>query len=101
GLRPGRGRNGRGGGAVIAVELSKMLRSRRTWVTVAVIDPPPSLVAGVLRVTEIAPRPGTGPAFLSAVLNDGDLYPLAAGAIVMPLFLPGAVGISAGASTRE
>jgi len=83
---------------VIAVELSKMLRSRRTWVTIAVIDSLPALVAVLLSLTDIAPRPGTGPAFLSAVLNNGELYPLAAVAIVLPLFLPAAVAITAGDS---
>jgi ABC-2 type transport system permease protein len=81
---------------VIAVELSKMLRSRRTWVTIAVIDALPTLVAVLLSLTDIAPRPGTGPAFLSAVLSNGKLYPLAAVAIVLPLFLPAAVAITAG-----
>jgi ABC-2 type transport system permease protein len=81
---------------VIAVELRKMLRSRRTWVTIGVIDLLPSLVAVLLAVTDLGPRPGTGPAFLSAVLADGALYPLAAIAIILPLFLPAAVAITAG-----
>lgn len=81
---------------MIAVELTKMLRSRRTWVTIAVIDALPILVAVLLAVTDIGPRPGTGPAFLSAVLTKGELYPLAAVAIVLPLFLPAAVAITAG-----
>jgi ABC-2 type transport system permease protein len=81
---------------VIAVELRKLLRSRRTWVTIAVIDLLPSLVAVLLAVTDLGPRPGTGPAFLSAVLTDGALFPLAAIAIILPLFLPAAVAITAG-----
>jgi ABC-2 type transport system permease protein len=81
---------------MIGVELRKMLRSRRTWVTIAVIDFLPSLVAVLLSVTDLAPRPGTGPAFLSAVLADGALFPLAAIAIILPLFLPAAVAITAG-----
>jgi ABC-2 type transport system permease protein len=81
---------------VILVELTKLLRSRRTWVTVAVIDALPTLVAVLLATTDVGPRPGTGPAFLSAVLNDGALYPLAAIAMVLPLFLPAAVAVTAG-----
>jgi ABC-2 type transport system permease protein len=81
---------------VIAVELGKMLRSRRTWVTIGVIDLLPSLVAVLLSLTDLGPRPGTGPAFLSAVLADGALFPLAAIAIILPLFLPAAVAITAG-----
>ncbi len=81
---------------MIGVELLKMLRSRRTWVTIGIIDLLPTLVAVLLAVTEVGPRPGTGPAFLSAVLSDGALYPLAAIAIILPLFLPAAVAITAG-----
>jgi ABC-2 type transport system permease protein len=83
---------------MIAVELSKLVRSRRTWVTIAVIDALPVLVAVLLASTEIGPRPGDGPAFLSAVLNDGTLYPLAAIAMILPLFLPTAVAVTAGDS---
>lgn len=81
---------------MIRVELSKLLRSRRTWVTILLIDSLPSLVAVLLAVTDLGPRPGQGPAFLSAVLTDGTLFPLAALAIVLPLFLPIAVAITAG-----
>jgi ABC-2 type transport system permease protein len=81
---------------VIAVELNKLLRTRRTWVTIAVIDALPTLVAVLLSTTDVAPRPGTGPAFLSAVLTNGTLYPLAAIAMVLPLFLPAAVAVTAG-----
>lgn len=81
---------------MIRVELRKLLRSRRTWVTILLIDALPTLVAVLLAVTDLGPRPGTGPAFLSAVLTDGTLFPLAALAIVLPLFLPIAVAITAG-----
>ncbi|MDF1606084.1 ABC transporter permease [Nocardioides sp. YIM 152315] len=81
---------------MIRVELVKLVRNRRTWTTIAVIDALPVLVAVLLAVTDIGPRPGTGPAFLSAVLADGTLFPLAALGIVLPLFLPLAVAITAG-----
>ncbi len=81
---------------MIGVEVRKLLRSRRTWITIALIDALPSLVAVLLSITNLGPRPGTGPAFLSAVLTDGTLYPLAAVAIVLPLFLPAAVAVVAG-----
>ena len=83
---------------MIAVELSKLVRSRRTWITIALLDALPTLVAVLLAMTDLGPRPGTGPAFLSAVLTDGTLYPLAAIAIVLPLFLPTAVAVVAGES---
>ncbi|MGI8535782.1 MAG: ABC transporter permease [Mycobacteriales bacterium] len=81
---------------MIRVELVKMLRRPRTWVTIAMLDALPTLVAVLLALTDIGPRPGTGPPFLSAVLTDGTLYPLAALAIVLPLFLPVAVAVMAG-----
>jgi ABC-2 type transport system permease protein len=83
---------------MIGVELTKMVRSRRTWVTIGLIDALPTLVAVLLALTDLGPRPGTGPAFLSAVLSDGTLFPLAALAIVVPLLLPVAVALVAGES---
>jgi ABC-2 type transport system permease protein len=81
---------------VIAVELAKLFRRPRTWVTLALLDLLPTLVAVFLAVTKIGPQPGQGPAFLSAVLNNGALFPAAALAIVLPLFLPIAVAVIAG-----
>jgi ABC-2 type transport system permease protein len=81
---------------MIAVELRKLVLSRRTWVTILLIDALPTLVAVLLAVTGVGPRPGAGPAFLSAVLTDGKLFPLAALGIVLPLFLPIAVALNAG-----
>jgi len=81
---------------VIAVELRKMFQRPRTWATIAVLNALPILVAVLLVLTDLAPRPGEGPPFLSAVLRNGTLYPLAALAIVLPLFLPIAVAVVAG-----
>jgi ABC-2 type transport system permease protein len=81
---------------MILVELHKMVRSRRTWATILLIDALPTLVGVLLAITDLGPRPGEGPAFLSAVLTDGALFPLAALAIVLPLFLPIAVAVTAG-----
>ena len=81
---------------MIGVELRKLLRRPRTWVSIALLAGLPTLVAVFLSVSEVAPRPGTGPAFLSAVLENGALYPAAALAIVLPLFLPVAVAVVAG-----
>ena len=81
---------------MIGVELVKMLRRPRTWITIALLDALPTLVAVLLAVTDLGPRPGTGPAFLSAVLSDGTLFPLAALAIVLPFLLPIAVAVFAG-----
>ena len=81
---------------MIRTELSKLFRNRRTWATIALIDALPTLVAVLLALTDLGPRPGTGPAFLSAVLTDGTLFPLAALGMVLPLFLPIAVAITAG-----
>jgi ABC-2 type transport system permease protein len=81
---------------VIGVELRKVFRRPRTWTTIAVLNALPVLVAVLLRLTDLAPRPGEGPPFLSAVLTNGALYPLAALAIVLPLFLPIAVAVVSG-----
>jgi len=81
---------------VIGVELVKMLRRPRTWITIGVLNALPTLVAVLLALTDLGPRPGTGPAFLSAVLSDGTLFPLAALAIVLPFLLPIAVAVFAG-----
>ena len=81
---------------MIAVELRKMFQRPRTWATIAVLNALPILVAVLLVLTDLAPRPGEGPPFLSAVLRNGALYPLAALAIVLPLFLPIAVAVVAG-----
>jgi ABC-2 type transport system permease protein len=83
---------------VIAVELRKLFRRPRTWATIGVLNALPVLVAVLLVITDLAPRPGEGPPFLSAVLRNGALYPLAALAIVLPLFLPIAVAVVAGDS---
>ena len=81
---------------MIAVELRKLFRRPRTWVTIGLLNALPVLVAVLLAVTDLAPRPGEGPVFLSAVLTNGTLYPLAALGIVLPLFLPIAVALIAG-----
>ena len=83
---------------MIAVELRKMFGRPRTWTTIAVLNALPVLVAVLLRITDLAPRPGEGPPFLSAVLTNGALFPLAALAIVLPLFLPIAVAVVSGDS---
>jgi len=80
---------------VIAVELRKLLRRPRTWATIGILNALPVIVAVLLAVTDLAPRPGVGPAFLSAVLTNGALFPLAALGIVLPLFLPIAVAVVA------
>lgn len=83
---------------MIRTELAKMLRRPRTWVTILLLNALPTLVAVLLALTDLGPRPGSGPAFLSAVLSDGTLFPLAALAIILPLFLPVAVAVVAGDS---
>jgi ABC-2 type transport system permease protein len=83
---------------VIGVEIRKLVRRPRTWVSVAMLCLLPTVVAVFLAVSRIAPRPGEGPAFLSAVLANGQLYPAAALGIVLPIFLPVSVAVVAGDS---
>jgi ABC-2 type transport system permease protein len=83
---------------VIRIELLKLFRRPRTWLTIALLDAMPTLVAVLLAITHLGPRPGQGPAFLSAVLANGSLFAVAALGIVLPLFLPVAVAVVAGDS---
>jgi ABC-2 type transport system permease protein len=81
---------------VIGVELVKLVRRPRNWVSVVLLCGLPVTVAIFVAVTHLAPPPGSGPALLSAVLSDGQLFPAAALAIVLPIFLPVAVAVVAG-----
>ena len=81
---------------MIKVELIKLLRRPRTWLILGMLIALPTLVAILLAITDLGPRPGTGPPFLSAVLSDGTLFPLAALGVVLPLFLPIAVAVLGG-----
>ncbi len=81
---------------MIRVELVKLVRRPRSWVSVALLCGLPALVAVFVAVTHVAPPPGQGPTLLSAVLSNGSLYPAAALAIVLPIFLPVAVAVVAG-----
>jgi ABC-2 type transport system permease protein len=83
---------------VIGVELVKMARRPRTWGSIILLCGLPVLVAVFVAVTHVVPPPGQGPTLLSAVLSDGSLYPAAALAIVLPIFLPVAVAVMAGDS---
>jgi ABC-2 type transport system permease protein len=83
---------------VTAVELYKLFTRARTWISVLLICALPLLVAVFVAVTHLAPPPGQGSAFLSAVLTDGKLYPAAALALVLPVFLPVSVAVVAGDS---
>lgn len=81
---------------MMVVELRKLFRRPRTWVTIGLLCLLPAIVAVFLASTRIAPAPGQGAAFLSAVLESGSLYPAAALALVLPIFLPVAVAVIAG-----
>ncbi len=81
---------------MIGVELRKLLTRPRTWVSIGLLCLLPTIVAVFLAVSGVGPRPGQGPAFLSAVLSAGQLYPAAALGIVLPIFLPVSVAVVAG-----
>jgi ABC-2 type transport system permease protein len=83
---------------VIVVELGKLARRPRTWVSIGLLCGLPAMVAVFLAVSDIGPGPGEEPAFLSAVLANGAMFPAAALALVLPLFLPVAVAVVAGDS---
>jgi ABC-2 type transport system permease protein len=81
---------------VIRVELAKLFRRPRTYVIAGLLCALPFTVAVFLATTRIPPPPGQGGAFLSAVLSNGVLYPAAAMALVLPVFLPVSVAVLAG-----
>jgi ABC-2 type transport system permease protein len=81
---------------VIRVELAKLFRRPRTYVIAGLLCALPFTVAVFLATTRIPPPPGQGGAFLSAVLSNGALFPAAAMALVMPVFLPVSVAVLAG-----
>jgi len=81
---------------VIGVELVKLVRRPRSWVAIALLCLLPAMVAVFVAVTHVVPPPGQGPTLLSTVLSNGSLFPAAALAIVLPIFLPVAVAVVAG-----
>lgn len=81
---------------MIRVELVKLVRRPRSWISVGLLCGLPVVVAVFVAVTHLAPPPGQGPALLSAVLASGSLYPAAALAMVLPIFLPIAVALVGG-----
>jgi len=81
---------------VITVELRKLVGRPRVWLSIVLLCAVPALVAVLLSISDIAPPPGQGGAFLSAVTSNGSLYPAAALAMVLPVFLPLAVAVYAG-----
>jgi ABC-2 type transport system permease protein len=81
---------------VIHVELLRLIRRPRTWMILFLLCALPITVAVFIAVTDLVPSPGQGPAFLSAVLSDGSLYPAAGLAIVLPVFLPVSVAVLSG-----
>jgi ABC-2 type transport system permease protein len=81
---------------MIGVELVKLVRRPRSWVTIALLCLLPAVVAVFVAVTHVVPPPGQGPTLLSTVLSNGSLFPAAALAIVLPIFLPIAVAVVAG-----
>jgi ABC-2 type transport system permease protein len=83
---------------MIGVELVKLVRRPRTWISLTLTCALPFVVAIFIMISHLAPPPGQGSAFLSAVLENGELYPAAALALVLPVFLPVATAVVAGDS---
>jgi ABC-2 type transport system permease protein len=81
---------------MIHVEVWKLLSRLRTWITIALLAGLPVVIGIFLAATDVAPRPGEGPALLSEVLNNGLLFPAAALAVILPIFLPVATAVIAG-----
>lgn len=83
---------------MIGVELRKLILRPRIWVSIGLLCLLPAIVGVFLATADFAPPPGQGGAFLSAVTSNGSLYPAAALALVLPIFLPLSVAVTAGDS---
>lgn len=81
---------------MIGVELALLLSRRRVWLCWTLLCALPALVAVLVSATGIIPPPGRGPAFLSAVTTNGQIFPAFALALVLPVFLPITVAVVAG-----
>ncbi|WP_224386290.1 ABC transporter permease [Pseudonocardia sp. ICBG1293] len=82
---------------MILVELVLLLlRRTRVWLCWVLLCALPALVAVVVSATGILPPPGQGPAFLSAVATNGQIFPAFALALVLPILLPITVAVVAG-----
>jgi ABC-2 type transport system permease protein len=77
-------------------ELRLIFGRRRNWAGLAVLAAVPIVIAVTVRITE--PAPGSGPEFLSAIVDNGYFVPLTALALSLPLFLPLAVAAISGDS---
>nr|WP_255497391.1 ABC transporter permease [Pseudonocardia sp. SID8383] len=73
-----------------------LLRRTRVWLCWLLLCALPALVAVVVSATGILPPPGQGPAFLSAVATNGQIFPAFALALVLPILLPITVAVVAG-----
>ncbi|WP_250280610.1 MULTISPECIES: ABC transporter permease subunit [unclassified Frankia] len=80
---------------MIRVELRLLLLRRRTWLSVLMLAALPVIVAFFLKISGTGSKP-IGPAFLAEVVRNGTWFPVAALALVLPLFLPVAVLLLAG-----
>ncbi|WP_322777974.1 ABC transporter permease subunit [Frankia sp. Cas4] len=80
---------------MIRVEIQILLMRRRTWVSVLMLATLPVIVALFLKVSGVGSGAGS-PAFLTEVIHNGTWLPIAALALVLPLFLPVAVLLLAG-----
>jgi ABC-2 type transport system permease protein len=82
---------------MLGVELRRLLTRPRTWLTIALLAGLPVVVGIFVHVTGIGPQtPNQGPALLSEVLQNGLLFPAAALALILPIFLPVATAVIAG-----
>src|SRR4051812_41781146 len=81
---------------MLGVELVKLLTPPPTRLPLPLLAGLPVVVGVFLRTTGVGPRPGQGPALLTDVLTNGTLFPAAALALILPIFLPVATAVIAG-----
>lgn len=88
-------RGGSGTLQLLGNELSTQFRRLRTWAMLAALALIPILIGIAIRLVG-GSGPGSGPAFLDQITNNGLFVGLAAMTVAIPLFLPLTVSVVAG-----
>ena len=83
---------------MLVVELSKLLRRPRTWITIALLAGLPVVVGVFLRTSGIGPLPAKGRRCSPTSSTTGSCFPVVALALILPIFLPVATAVIAGDS---
>ncbi len=92
----GRRRPARGVGRFYRSELGLVFGRRRNLVLLGVLALVPVLIGVSIKLASSSPGPGEGPPFLDRIAGNGLFLALTSLVVVLPLFLPLAVGVVSG-----